>query len=53
MWGTTDLVWDDPQSWASAIVWGDDVLDVGASADGTIDWSKVRPTTIMWGTVTP
>jgi serine protease AprX len=53
MWGTTDLVWDDPQSWASAIVWGDDALDVGASADGTIDWSRVGPTTIMWGTVTP
>jgi serine protease AprX len=53
MWGTTDLVWDDPQSWASAIVWGDDALDVGSAADGTIDWSKVGPTTIMWGTVTP
>jgi hypothetical protein len=26
---------------------------VGAAADGSVDWSKVGPTTVIWGNLSP
>jgi serine protease AprX len=50
VWGSqTDVVWDNPQSWANVVVWGSGLLDVGASADGSVDWNTVDPTTVVWG----
>ena len=50
IWGNTvDIVWSDPSLGATTVVWGKTFLDVGAAADGTIDWSKVGPTTVVWG----
>jgi serine protease AprX len=50
VWGSqTDVVWDDPQSWANVVVWGSGLLDVGASAEGRVDWDSVGPTTVIWG----
>jgi hypothetical protein len=41
----------NPSLWATTVVWGNTYLDVGAAADGTVDWSKVSPTTVIWGNV--
>ena len=54
IWGNqTDTVWDHPQTWASTVIWGNTVLGLGAAADGTVDWSSVGPTTVIWGNLTP
>ena len=54
IWGNTaDIVWGDPSLWATTVVWGNALLDVGAAADGSVDWTKVGPTTVIWGNLSP
>jgi hypothetical protein len=47
------IVWSDPSLWATTVVWGHGLLDVGAAAGGSVDWTKVGPTTVIWGNLSP
>ena len=54
IWGSSDLVWGDPQSWSSAIIWGSDSMGqvngdaiIWGSTDGmteeTAAWTDLSP----------
>jgi serine protease AprX len=45
----TDVVWQNRETWANTVVWGNALLDLGTSADGTVDWDSIGPTTVVWG----
>jgi hypothetical protein len=46
VWGSTDVVWDDPYLWSQAVVWGSGLLS-------TDDGGALGPNSVVWGSLTP
>jgi serine protease AprX len=41
IWGSSDLVWTNPQSWATAVIWGSDSIGTkSASDDEAVIWGS-------------
>jgi hypothetical protein len=40
IWGSSDIVWTRPQSWAEGVIWGSD--SIGASNDEGVIWGSTE-----------
>jgi len=47
VWGSTDLVWDNPAVWSQTVVWGSGLLDTSDERN------VLGPNTVVWGSLAP